>query len=175
MVETDGPSPGEVQAKKDKILGIGFSFCSVAVAAVLVYFGVTGAMGDAFVCLSDVVSGTIVNALDTTNRESAMAPEPESASDTAEFVLPESGVRLYEVEELDRLSDWELYIARNEIFARHGRMFSEENLAAYFSGCSWYAPTVAPEDFDGGVLSEVETQNAIVMRDIEAARGSSYL
>lgn len=36
------------------------------------------------------------------------------------------------------LSKSELRIARNEIYARHGRGFANTAMQAYFNGCSWY-------------------------------------
>ena len=57
------------------------------------------------------------------------------------------------------LDSEELRIARNEIFARHGRIFDSEDLQKHFDGCSWYEGTISGKDFDMGVLSEFEQYN----------------
>ena len=44
------------------------------------------------------------------------------------------------------LSKADLRLARNEILARHGRIFNSDDLKTYFEGKSWYSGTVAPED-----------------------------
>ncbi len=53
-----------------------------------------------------------------------------------------------------------LRYARNEIYARHGRRFSDQELQAYFDGKSWYQGTIEPEDFEESLLSEIEKTNA---------------
>ena len=57
-----------------------------------------------------------------------------------EYILSESNVRIYTKEELENLSDEELRLARNEIYARHGRIFSSdaENMLwdVYYLGLS---------------------------------------
>ena len=85
-----------------------------------------------------------------------------------EFVFPDSSE--FEVMEVscDGLTAEECRIAKNEIYARHGRMFSDPVLQNYFDSCSWYVPGIAPEDFTEDMLSEVERQS---IRGIEAYEG----
>ena len=75
----------------------------------------------------------------------------------------------------ERLNDYELYIARNEIFARHGRTFANDDLANHFAQQSWYEPTVSPEAFDEDALNAVEKKNALTIRSVEECRSSAYL
>ena len=42
--------------------------------------------------------------------------------------------------DLKDMSAIELRVARNEIFARHGRFFKDQVLANYFSQFAWYQP-----------------------------------
>lgn len=92
------------------------------------------------------------------------------------YVLPDSSTRLYSASELQGLSNWDLYIARNEIYARHGRMFQKDDLQSYFNGQSWYTPRYSPEQFDSmGLLNSTEQQNAATILSIEQSRGSEYL
>ena len=52
---------------------------------------------------------------------------------SSEYVLPDSDSRYYSREELEALSDWELYVGHNEIYARHGKGFLQDDLAEHFS------------------------------------------
>jgi hypothetical protein len=58
----------------------------------------------------------------------------------SDFVLPDSSARRISRDELRGLSLDQLRIARNEIYARHGRFFRDPALAAHFSRFSWYKP-----------------------------------
>lgn len=88
----------------------------------------------------------------------------------SDYVLPESASRLYSAEELSGLSSNDLFIARNEIYARHGRIFTNPTLQQYFSGKSWYSGTIAPENFDSSVLNSYERQNVETILSVEASR-----
>ena len=75
------------------------------------------------------------------------------------------------------MSNYDLYLARNEIFARHGRMFNNADLQEYFNAQAWYEPIYTPAQFDsmGNMLSDVEQKNVNVMRQVEKDQGSPYL
>ncbi len=99
-------------------------------------------------------------------------PEPEVAEEIVEdenpYILPDSSTRVYSLEELDGLTKAELRIARNEIYARHGRRFDSQDLQEYFYGKSWYKGTVDPEDFDPDELNQTEAENIAVIEEAEA-------
>ena len=57
------------------------------------------------------------------------------------------------------LTHEQVVLARNEIFARHGRIFKSPEIAAYFNGKSWYHGSVAPEDFSYSVFNRYESAN----------------
>lgn len=111
--------------------------------------------------------------------EAASEPEPAPVEEPAasEYILPDSDTHAYTTSELGALSDWELFVARNEIFARHGRGFLNEDLARYFSEKSWYTQRYSPEEFDAmsSPLSAVEKQNTETILALEQSRGSEYL
>lgn len=84
------------------------------------------------------------------------------AADASDYILADSSTHVYTADELSSLSAWELYIARNEIYARHGRQFNNEDLKAYFASKSWYEPLYEPDEFDArasSVLNETEKRN----------------
>lgn len=86
-----------------------------------------------------------------------------------EYVLPLSDKKPLTSEMLDGLNDNELMIARNEIYARHGRTFQNEYLQSYFNKCSWYQGTTVPEEFDEAVFSAMEKDNLTMLEEKEEA------
>lgn len=93
------------------------------------------------------------------------------AEDTCEFVFPEDNVFPLEASELEGKTAAECKIARNEIYARHGRKFNDEQLQGYFDTCSWYEGTVAPESFSDSLLNETEKANLQIISEYEAKMG----
>ena len=90
--------------------------------------------------------------------------------DTSEYVLPDSDKRYLSRSELTSLTNDELRVARNEIFARHGRRFNDAALQSHFDSCSWYMGTVAPEKFNESVFNEYEKANKDLIVSVESER-----
>lgn len=106
------------------------------------------------------------------------APTTQSATPASgDYILPDVQTRVYSTAELEQLSTDELWYARNEIFARHGRGFRNPELQSYFNSKPWYTRNpIDPDTFDSTVtLSATEQQNADAIKAIEQARGSSNL
>lgn len=82
-----------------------------------------------------------------------------SSSSNGDYVLPGSSSRYLSASEVKNLSGYQLMIARNEIYARHGRKFNDKDLQKYFNGKSWYKGTIAPEDFSVSVFNDYEIKN----------------
>ncbi len=74
-------------------------------------------------------------------------------------------------EMLDGLWLHELRLLRNEIYARHGRVFQDAGLHRYFSGLSWYKPNPA---YDEASLTGIERANAETIRLAEKGAGSLH-
>lgn len=51
-------------------------------------------------------------------------------------------------------------MARNEIYARHGRKFKDKTLQKYFDEKSWYEGEYEPDEFRETWLSLLERKNA---------------
>ena len=71
------------------------------------------------------------------------------------------------------MSDEELRVARNELYARHGRMFKSEDLQMYFYSKSWYRPQYTPEEFDSMqeyIFNDYEKANRDLISSVEAER-----
>jgi len=90
------------------------------------------------------------------------SPAPISSDD---FLLTDSSVRPLTPEDVADLDKAQLRIARNEIYARHGRIFKSPDLAAHFSRYPWYRPTAAEV-----ALSPLEQANVDLLQRAEAAR-----
>ena len=67
----------------------------------------------------------------------------------------------------ENLSARGLSFARNEMMARMGRGFKNQELADYFKSTSWYQETVSPEVFDAQGLPSIVEANASLMMDEE--------
>ncbi len=78
------------------------------------------------------------------------------------FLFPDSDRRFLAEADLKDMSVIELRIARNEIFARHGRFFKDQVLANYFSQFSWYQPSAVEVP-----LSNLETTNVATIQSME--------
>jgi hypothetical protein len=77
-------------------------------------------------------------------------------TDVREYAIPVSSFQELKKDQLDASGNW-LWIARNEIYARHGRIFTNSYLNSYFSSKSWYEPvsdSIGDED-----LSSLELEN----------------
>ena len=98
-------------------------------------------------------------------------PETESVAAEDDYVLPDSDKALLTNADLDGLTQEELRIARNEIYARHGRTFNDPQLQAYFNACDWYEGTISPSDFQDSSLSDLERANRALIVAYEEEKG----
>ncbi len=73
--------------------------------------------------------------------------------------------------DIRHLSQYELYLALYEIYARHGRGFNDASVTSYFSQYSWYQETTRPEVFDESVLNEYEKYNRDLIIEYQYAMG----
>ena len=97
--------------------------------------------------------------------------EDDDYSYNDEYVFSDSSTRLISESELAGLSKFELDVARNEIFARHGRLFNRSDLQIYFNSCSWYEGYIGAEDFSIEYLNNVEKANAEMILKYEKELG----
>ena len=112
----------------------------------------------------------VINKEDTTGNED-MGTDGAVGEEDAEYILPESASRLLTEADLANLTQEDLRIARNEIYARHGRKFLDEGLQEYFNGKSWYNGTIEPDDFKEDMLSEIERTNEDTIVNYETKMG----
>lgn len=82
-----------------------------------------------------------------------------------EFILS-SDQREYTIDELKDYPEDIIYLALNEIYARHGYIFKNEDLQNYFMGQVWYTPLVEGENFSDEVFNDYEKENLKVLLKI---------
>ena len=88
--------------------------------------------------------------------------ETQTNTETGEYFFPESSSRYLTDEEVAAYSSGQLELAKNEIYARHGRQFVTEYIADYFNSKSWYKGTIDPDTFDAeqnSIFNEYEIAN----------------
>ena len=74
-------------------------------------------------------------------------------------LFPQTAERYFTAEDFADCPEDILVLAKNEIYARHGRMFLDREIYEYFLTRMWYEPTYAPEEFDESCLNEYEKAN----------------
>lgn len=80
------------------------------------------------------------------------------------YIISDSNTRVISKSELTSLTPWQLKVARNEIYARHGREFVHKDLQCYFSEKSWYE---IDSGFSESSLSAVENKNVATIKAYE--------
>ena len=96
--------------------------------------------------------------------------ETEEVSTEDEFVFPDSDTRRLLRSELEGKNERECKIARNEIFARKGKIFDDPELQAYFESCSWYEGKNSQYEYSE-YISEIEAYNVQLIREYEEEHG----
>lgn len=84
---------------------------------------------------------------------------PGTVAMNSEFILPDSSTRVLDKSELAGFTAEQCRLARNEIYAKHGRMFDDAGLQNYFNSRSWYHGTIPADRFSDTMLSDIEIQN----------------
>ena len=102
--------------------------------------------------------------------EDELEDEFES-QETQEYILPDSSSSYLTKSDLMGLSAEECRLARNEIYARHGRMFEDESLQKYFENFDWYYHTIQPDDFDESMVNDYEIFNRDLIVEYETEQG----
>ena len=65
----------------------------------------------------------------------------------------------------------DLRVLRNEVYARHGRIFKDPELQKYFAAQAWYKPN---PDFKDDQLNEIEAKNLTKIREAEESATSKF-
>lgn len=95
-----------------------------------------------------VVRGVTKNIIKTGVKSTDIATTSNTSSDNNAYIFPDSDTRYLTAEEITAYSAEEIRIGRNEIYARHGRIFNDETLVEHFEATSWYEGMYTAEELD---------------------------
>lgn len=92
----------------------------------------------------------------------------DTQSNAERYIFQDSDKKYISEDELRGLGADMLMLGRNEIFARHGRMFNAPDIAAYFAEQVWYEGTISEDEFDSdAVFNDFEKKNVELIQRIE--------
>lgn len=100
--------------------------------------------------------------------------ESSQESTDSDYIIVGSDSRYISESELEGLTSDEVCLARNEIFARHGRIFTTDWIREYFMSRFWYEERYSPDEFDNDVdsfLNEYEKENVKIIKSYEKKWG----
>lgn len=87
------------------------------------------------------------------------ADSEDGADVDSGFVFPNSDTELIEEQEAQNLSDRDLAFAINEIYARHGYLFQNNEVRGYYEQFDWYNDKIPSVDVSADSFNEIERQN----------------
>lgn len=131
-------------------------------------------------------SGTVVTldiSLGLIEPETTVAPTEEPVQETKEqqnqssktnnsYIFSNSSSSYLSKADISALSNNNLNIALNEIYARRGRIFKDPALSSYFNSQAWYTPKYTQAEFDKNVtFNDYEQKNLQLMINEEKSRG----
>lgn len=142
------------------------------VVVVLIVLGVGGYLILSYLGKKDVekTAGTTASVTVTaTISASLTATSTATTVSASDYIIDDSGTRVILQSELADLTPWQLKVARNEIYARHGRVFVHKDLQCYFAKKSWYKED---SNFSESSLSTTENKNIATISSYEEKTGS---
>lgn len=111
-------------------------------------------------------------------KKQAITPAPltsepvdqKSVEEVSEYILADSDKKFLSDADMEGLSKEQLFLARNEIYARHGRIFKSKDLQSYFNSKSWYNPFYDGDEFDSRqetIFNQYEKENLNLIMRVE--------
>ena len=99
--------------------------------------------------------------------ESKSKSKKKSKGTDDSYVISSSSKKKIKKSKLEDMSQSDLRLARNEIYARHGAIFSSKKLQKYFEGKSWYTAKKSVSDISWSELNDVEQYNVELISKYE--------
>lgn len=157
------PAPTEPESSGNLLLTVIVVLAVLIVAVIGIFWTISIRQAQN---ITEDISAESVTATATTSTSAT------TAADAGEYVFFDSDTREIAKGELQTLSEWQLKIARNEIYARHGRQFEHQDLQCYFNSQPWYK---IDDSFTESDLSAIENANIATILAYEQEIDSSYL
>lgn len=79
--------------------------------------------------------------------------------------------RVITKEELDDMSRQQIKIVLNEIYARHGYTFNDDDLVEYFESKTWYVPTISDMSEAERKFNDFEMENKNIIVEYQKEQG----
>ena len=76
-------------------------------------------------------------------------------------------MRIYQKQDFDQVPPLIIHLAKNEIYARHGYIFKNEDLYNYFKGQLWYEPSISPDKFEDSLFNKNEQTNLRLLTELD--------
>ena len=76
-------------------------------------------------------------------------------------------LKIYQKQDFDQVPPLIIHLAKNEIYARHGYIFKNEDLNNYFKGQLWYEPSITPENFKDSLFNKNEQANLKLLYSLD--------
>ncbi|MBR5416963.1 MAG: YARHG domain-containing protein, partial [Clostridiales bacterium] len=120
-----------------------------------------------YTTLDDLYNSLVVMELGSFDAESdvkrdLIQPLPVDATREG-FIFPDSDIQIIDPTLIVALSDEDLRMAINEIWARNGYVFRNKDILDYYKQFSWYNPTVSADEWDKNgqkhYLNDIEMKN----------------
>lgn len=104
--------------------------------------------------------------------QATKAQQSQSNGSDNSYIFSNSSSSYLSNSDVSALSDNNLTIALNEIYARRGRIFKDSALSSYFNSKSWYTPKYTQAEFDKNVtFNDYEQKNLQLMINEQKKRG----
>ena len=103
-----------------------------------------------------------------------LSPAPDTP-ETRGMFCPKSSSELIPEDVIKKMTTEEIRYAINEIWARHGYIFENNDMLRYYQQFSWYKPKISKSSWnDGkGYLNQIETENINRLAKEREARGGN--
>lgn len=169
------PPPPQTKSGGNLVLIIVIIVVALAVLGVGGYFG-WKYIASKFLTKADTTPATSTSTNTSTSTTPSATTTPSTSTDTTtsnstdkktittNYVIADSNSRVIAEAELISLTPWELKVARNEIYARHGRPFVHKDLQCYFKTKSWY--TINP-NYSDSMLTAIDNKNVATIQAYE--------
>ncbi len=105
----------------------------------------------------------------TPKSTSSSSSSTTNSTNSTDYIISDSSTREISKSELINLTPWQLKVARNEIYARHGRPFVHKDLQCYFATKNWYSED---PNYNVSSISYVENKNIATIQAYEQETNS---
>lgn len=112
--------------------------------------------------ISEEVGDYNVGLEDTDITDNSTGANEDNDTKNNDWIFPESDTRYLTQDDVEGLDMNQIRYGLNEIYARHGRTFNNQELQEYFDSKLWYSPLYTPDEFsqiESSTFNEYEKEN----------------